>query len=194
MELEAATAAAITLDIEWVETMPVAPEHSTQLRITSVHSACAHCFLPGNTWAVHSQGTCPTPSAQQPPKLPRTCTRPRVRRCRTRFPANVHWPTATLSLRWRLLSRKSYSRSVRGLGIARDSEHKSFSCILAPVLMLFFFHVFRVLLGIFIFIRTQKLGNLVDLLPYTIRTLTGTLSRTRSSCIGLWPMIILPCL
>lgn len=47
--LEAAAAAAITEGIEWVENMPVAPEHSTRLRVTNVHGACAHGFLPGNT-------------------------------------------------------------------------------------------------------------------------------------------------
>ena len=34
-----------------METMPVAPEHSTWLRVTSVHGTCAHGFAPGNTWS-----------------------------------------------------------------------------------------------------------------------------------------------
>ena len=52
-----------------------------------------------------------------------------------------------------------------GVGLAHDSEHRGFSCILAPVLMLFFLHIFMhifmVLVGMFISAPTQKLGNLV---------------------------------
>ncbi len=61
LTVEAAAAAAITEGIEWVDTVPVAPKTLTRLRVADVRGACAHGYLPGNTWVVDSQGNLSRP-------------------------------------------------------------------------------------------------------------------------------------
>lgn len=61
LSVEAAAAAAIAEAIEWTDSVPVTPGASTKLRVTNVHGACAHGYLPGNTWVVDSQGNLSRP-------------------------------------------------------------------------------------------------------------------------------------